>query len=227
LEREVERPAKRAMEEQRFETEGEGDEVEGGGAKKQKTEEDESEVEWEEGRNSKKQKIEQIGRWIQQERMEMGEEEDADEEEWREAWDDVRGGSLKLAILAQGIFVQACLCALSLSLFASRCREFGEGCPVHAEAGAAGYVAEVGLAAGNRVQDVRLRHDLHWLADVCVWGLPCVRPGWLPSSSTSSQSWSSRSLWCSSSSTCCFRILPFLAAVPVRLDAGGLVLPLR
>jgi hypothetical protein len=27
--------------------------------------------------------------------MEMDEEEDADEEEWREAWDDVRGGSLK------------------------------------------------------------------------------------------------------------------------------------
>jgi hypothetical protein len=95
LEREVEKLAKRAMEEQRFETEGEGDEVEGGGAKKQKTEEDESGVEGEECRSSKKQKIEQIGRWIQQVGMEMVEEEDEDEEEWREAWDDVRGGSLK------------------------------------------------------------------------------------------------------------------------------------
>ena len=84
------------MEEQRFETEEEGDEVEGGGAKKQETEEeDESEVKGEEGRNSNMQKIEQIGRWIQKVRMEMDEEENADEEEWREAWDDVRGGGLK------------------------------------------------------------------------------------------------------------------------------------
>ena len=74
--------------------------MEGGGAlrgaKKQKTEEEASEVEEEEsGRSSKKQRIQQISNWIQQAKMEMDEEEDADEEEWREAWDDVRGGSLK------------------------------------------------------------------------------------------------------------------------------------
>ena len=62
LKRDAERPATRAMEEQTFETEGAGDEVEGGGAKKQKTEEYESEVEGEYGRSSKKQKIEQIAR---------------------------------------------------------------------------------------------------------------------------------------------------------------------
>ena len=96
LEREVERPAKRGM----FEAEGEGDEVEGGGAlrdaKKQKTDEEASEVEEEEsGRSSKKQRIEQISNWIQQVKTRIYEEEDEDEEEWREAWDDVRGGSLK------------------------------------------------------------------------------------------------------------------------------------
>ena len=96
----MERPAKRVMERQRLEAEGEGDEVEGGGAlssaKKQKTEEEEaSEVDEEEGSSAKKQKIEQIIRWIQQVNIEIDGEEDDDEEEWREAWDDVKGDGLK------------------------------------------------------------------------------------------------------------------------------------
>ncbi len=50
------------------------------------------EVEEEEGmRSSKKQRIEQIEQWIHEVRIGIKEQEEAEDEDWMEAFDDVRG----------------------------------------------------------------------------------------------------------------------------------------